>query len=294
METWMNQTWWLYDLTVLAVLILCIWSGWRHGVLHAAAKLLGCGLAAVLAGFLAQPAAEFVFDHWAAEPCTAILTEKLEQYPLGETLQQTLSAYGISLDDTILGQLADDPDHAADQLYGAISQRTGLPEELLEQGMVQLLSGAVSQLDTGLPDWMADALIPADSSQLQNRGVQIAALLLTSSTEEAAKELTQTYVRPAFVSVVKTFAFSVLFLLIFTLLQGIIKGMSQMRRTVGGHLADQTLGAAAGLVQAVILLVCISVWTKWITEQGAGQLAFFNETSIEKTILFQRIYHIIA
>ena len=24
METWMNQTWWLYDLTVIAIVTLCI------------------------------------------------------------------------------------------------------------------------------------------------------------------------------------------------------------------------------------------------------------------------------
>ena len=33
METWMNQTWWLYDLTVIAIVTLCIWGGWRRGLI---------------------------------------------------------------------------------------------------------------------------------------------------------------------------------------------------------------------------------------------------------------------
>ena len=48
METWMNQTWWLYDLTVIAIVTLCIWGGWRRGLIRTAAGLLGYGAALLL------------------------------------------------------------------------------------------------------------------------------------------------------------------------------------------------------------------------------------------------------
>ena len=77
MESFMHQTWWLYDLTVLAVLILCIWGGWRRGLISSVAGLLGYAAAALLAGVLAQPAAEYVYDRWLAAPCAAILEQKM-------------------------------------------------------------------------------------------------------------------------------------------------------------------------------------------------------------------------
>ena len=52
METWMNQTWWLYDLTVIAIVTLCIWGGWRRGLIRTAAGLLGYGAALLLSGVL--------------------------------------------------------------------------------------------------------------------------------------------------------------------------------------------------------------------------------------------------
>ena len=124
METWMNQTWWLYDLTVIAIVTLCIWGGWRRGLIRTAAGLLGYGAALLLSGVLAQPAAELVYNRWLAEPCAAILEQKMEQYHLADSIQQTLNAYGVQLDDASLQQIADHPDSATDQLYTVVSQKT--------------------------------------------------------------------------------------------------------------------------------------------------------------------------
>ena len=179
MESFMHQTWWLYDLTVLAVLILCIWGGWRRGLISSVAGLLGYAAAALLAGVLAQPAAEYVYDRWLAEPCAAILEQKMEQYHLADDLQQTLGNYGIQLDDAALQQIADNPDNASEELYSVVSQKTGLPAELLQQGLSQSIDSASSQLFTEMPSWMHEAILPQQSSQeLQNRTVQAAALVV--------------------------------------------------------------------------------------------------------------------
>lgn len=151
MESFMHQTWWLYDLTVLAVLILCIWGGWRRGLISSVAGLLGYAAAALLAGVLAQPAAEYVYDRWLAEPCAAILEQKMEQYHLADDLQQTLGNYGIQLDDAALQQIADNSDNASEELYSVVSQKTGLPAELLQQGLSQSIDSASSQLFTEMP-----------------------------------------------------------------------------------------------------------------------------------------------
>ncbi len=140
---------------------------------------------------------------------------------------------------------------------------------------------------------MSEAILPKqDSQELQNRAVQSAALVLSGDTHQAAAKLTEMYVQPVVVSIVKTFTFSVLFLLISALIQGIIKGLSAMRRTESGHLTDQTLGAAVGGVQAVFLLVLMGKLTGWLVRQGGDQLAFFNEAIIRKSVLFQYIYQI--
>ena len=70
MEKWMSQTFWLYDLTVLAILILCVWGGWKRGLLRTIIGLAGYGLAALLSGFLAQPVSQWAYEKWVEQPCT--------------------------------------------------------------------------------------------------------------------------------------------------------------------------------------------------------------------------------
>ena len=88
---------------------------------------------------------------------------------------------------------------------------------------------------------------------------------------------------------VKTFTFSVLFLLISVLIQGIIKGLSAFRRTEGIRLTDQAVGAGLGAVQAIFLLVLMVKLTGWIVEHGENQIAFFNQAEIQKSVLFQHL-----
>lgn len=237
--------------------------------------------------------AEYVYDRWLAEPCAAILEQKMEQYHLADDLQQTLGNYGIQLDDAALQQIADNPDNASEELYSVVSQKTGLPAELVQQGLSQSIDSASSQLFTEMPSWMHEAILPQQSSQeLQNRTVQAAAMVLSSNTSDAAKQLTKLYVRPVLIIMVKTFTFSVLFLLISVLIQGIIKGLSAFRRTEGIRLTDQVVGAGLGAVQAIFLLVLMVKLTGWIVEHGENQIAFFNQAEIQKSVLFQHLYQL--
>ncbi len=294
MKEWMDQTWWLYDLTVLAIFTLCIWNGWKRGIWRTIVGFLGYGAALVVALLLAQPTAEWAFDRWAAPFCTSLLTEKLTQYDLANTMQQTLSNYGISLDETLLQQITNQPSQASDLLYTALSQQTGLPLDTLRSNLSQTMQQAAEQTFSGIPDWMREALTDSqDPTQLENRAIEATALILSDNKEIAAETLTNEYLRPAFVPILKTFAFSVWFLLISLLFQGIIKGISRLRATGTGHQLDQMIGAAVGAVQGGLLIFLMTKITAWLVQYVPDTVGFFQTSVIDKTILFQVIYHMV-
>lgn len=292
MEEWMNQTWWLYDLTVAAIVLLCVWGGWRRGLIRTVSVLLGYGAAALIAGFLARPAAEYVYDRWLAERCSAVLEQKLEAYHMDDTIQQAMRSFGVELEPDVLRAVAEEPDGAADTLYAAVSQKTGLPVNLIEAGLSQTIDSTAVQSYTGLPSWMTKALIPDDlsSRDLQNRTIQTAALLLSGDSGRTAEVLTKQYLRPVILSPLKIFMFSLLFLLISMTLQVIIKWLTCLRRSDSGQMTDHVLGAAVGCVQMVLFLGLMLKLTQWLVAAGDGQQAFFNNTAIDKTILFRHLY----
>lgn len=297
MEAWMNQTWWLYDLTVLAICVLCIWGGWQRGMIRTIVSLLGYVSAGLLSGLLAQPATEYVYTRWLEQPCTELVTQQLEQYHLSDQVQQALSAYGMQVEEATLKQMAENPDAASQQFYAAAAEKTGIPTEVLQRALTQSVDRAAVQAYTGMPEWMVESLLPSsaeDSKAVQNRAVQTAAILLTEDDMTAAKTLVREYIRPAIIRLGKVFMFSVLFLLISLLLQGIIKWISYLRRVDGMHFSDQVFGATIGAVQAALLVGFMVKLTQWLMTAGSGQIAFFNEAVLSKTVLFQGLYHMLT
>lgn len=296
MEKWMSQTFWLYDLTVLAILILCVWGGWKRGLLRTIIGLAGYGLAALLSGFLAQPVSQWAYEKWVEQPCTQLLEQQLEKYDFAGTVRSALSSYGVSLDAAQLQQIAQQPEHAADALCSAAAAQTGLPAEVIQQGLHQSLDSAAVSSYTRLPDWMTESLLPSDSGTeaAENRLAQTAAVLLTEDNAAAAQTLTELYVKPALLSMVKIFTFSALFLLISVALQVIIKGISYLCRSQSMVFWNQAAGAGIGCFQAVVFLFLMGKLTQWLTENSQGQIPFFRTADIEKTVLFQGIYQIVT
>ncbi len=289
MEDWMNQTWWLYDLTVLAILVVCIWGGWRRGILRTVISLLGYGAAMCLSNVLAEPAAEMVYDRWLDSYCTEFLSDQLASYHLSETLQNTLEAYGVTLDQAQLQELAENADSATEQFCAA----AGVSSDALDDGLLQDLNSSTFAAYTGLPTWMAQALLPTGSVyDNSDRLLETAAVLLADDTEASAQYLTENYIRSVVISFVKFIMFFIIFLLISVLLQVIIKWLSYVFRFDGMSLLNQILGAGLGGIEAVFFLLLMKTLTKWFVENGSDQLPFFQEAIIDQTVLFQLLYHL--
>lgn len=295
MKELMDQTWWLYDLIVIAIMVLCIWNGWKNGIMRSFFSLLGYAAALASAAVAAQPAAEFVFDKWIEEPCAVLLEEKLEQYDLTNALQTAISDYGIQLDEATLQEIAAKPENAENTLYTAISQKTGVPLEILQQRLSDTIQNTAIQTFSGMPKWMKEALFSdQEADQMQNRAVETMALMLSGDGKSASEALTNQYVRPMCIPILKTFTFSVSFLLISLLIQVIIKGIFVLRRTGTIHGIDQIVGAAAGMVEGIVLVFIMAKITSWLVLHHVDTIGFFHEEAINKTFLFQAIYHIVT
>lgn len=285
----MNQTFWLYDLTVIAIVILCVSAGWQGGTLFALLKVIGYLFASALANVVAEPISEWVYDTFLEDTCSSWIAENLEDSTLGDTLEQSLSTYGITLDDAMLEELAES-DSPTEQLYADF----GISSDLLEDTVLPSLDTEAASAYTGLPDWMTEALLgdaSSTSTEQADQLIQTAALLLSTDSEETANTLTETYVKPVLLSFLNVFVFFVAFLLTSAAIQSIIKLLS-FKTSGDGPVAqfNHAIGCILGCCQAVFFLYLMKTLTTWFVEVGSNQLAFFNETAIGKTILFEMLY----
>lgn len=70
------------DIAVILIVVLCVWRGWRHGLIRTATMLVGFVLAAFVATQVATPVAKGIYDTVVAPRVEAAMTARVEE--LGE------------------------------------------------------------------------------------------------------------------------------------------------------------------------------------------------------------------
>ncbi|MBE6757060.1 MAG: CvpA family protein [Ruminococcaceae bacterium] len=73
----------ILDVAVILIVVLCVWRGFRHGLVRTAVMLVGFMLAAFVAGQAATPLAQGIYNAAIAPRVEAVVTERLQE--LGDT-----------------------------------------------------------------------------------------------------------------------------------------------------------------------------------------------------------------
>ncbi len=287
MTDFLSDLWWLYDIIVLAILVLCIGLGYYCGFIRTISHVLSYIIAFALASTLATPIANGIYDQWIAPFCETHIAEQLDNYNISGSISDALTSYDINFNTDDIDIYLDDATEALDD----IMNETGLSEESLQDGLLKSIDSILGAAYEALPSWMTNALLPTDSlSENPSHLAQSAAVLFTGDSEDISENLTETYIRPIIFSVVKNFVFFILFLLISVLVRVIMRRVS---KSLEGHTIgkwNHLLGAVVGCIESAIFLVVLVKIVEIFVKYGANQLPFFQEEIIEKTILFQHIY----
>lgn len=141
----------ILDLAVILIVVLCIWRGWRHGLIRTAVMLVGFVLAAFVAGQVATPLAEGIYTAAVAPRVEEAVSARVQE--IGETEitlgldmlfgeESALPAYfeGLGWETAVTVQLGDRSEQAVQQaIQPAI-------EQVLKPVTVYLLKAVLSLL----------------------------------------------------------------------------------------------------------------------------------------------------
>lgn len=266
--------WWYYDLVVIAVLVLCIWNGMRKGLSHSLMQLAATILSAVIAFAISQPLSEFCYTEFLEEPMVSALEQKLNTVDVAGVVQEKLTENGIPVSEEQVQTILADPDGVAAQ-YGI--DAAWLNEQ------VNAAAVYVEEMTNGvLPEWLVKEVALDGASQLDT-----AKAVLSGNTRQAAETLVLQYGKPVFCTILQIILFGFCFFLLLLLLQA-ITACFPMRQM--GTSTDMALGAVAGVLKACVLLWFMVLLTRSVVSATQGTDAFFTESCIQKTYLFQLLY----
>ncbi len=288
----MGETeWWLYDLVVIAIGVLCIWNGAAGGAKKALGGFLVCAVSIVAASFLSAPVSEAVYDSFIRTSCRNIVEEKLDETDIAGDLRGTLESHGIYIpyDNDELADMVESFG-SSDEALNKAAAVLGTDAEALEDELSDVLDAAVRKHGNVLPDWAEKAVTePAAGSRLKDVADTTAAVLRNDNSMAAAG-IEEMYIKLAAMPFLRVISFAAITFLLCAILRiftELIPG--------GSHGAVGTLiGGAVGVGNMVVYIGLAVLLTECIISMGNGEYPFFSDETVGRTLIFGKFYNIIT
>ncbi|MBQ8725152.1 MAG: hypothetical protein IJY74_05730 [Oscillospiraceae bacterium] len=283
--------WWLYDLVVISVVVLCVWNGLSNGIFRAVGGIAVSIISCVLAFFISEPVSEMVYDAFFQKQCQSIVYENLEKADITDDVRNVLEQNGIYLSVTddeiadIIESVGED-----DELAEQTAAIFGLTADELRDEIGTAVSDAVEKHKGLLPEWAENTITETeDKSLILDAAADTASAIFAEDRYEASEGLEELYIRPVVTSFLSVLVFVAAAFLIGLILRMLILIVPNSRGSV-----NSLLGGAAGLLKAAVYICLIVLLTSCIISMQSTDYPFFSEETVNRTYLFRVLYNVIT
>lgn len=281
-----ESQWWLYDLVVIAIAVLCIWNGAGMGILRSGGSLLIGIVSCLVSAFLSESIAEMVYDNFFQDTMQSTITKRLSNADLSGNIRHELESRGIYLpyDDV---QIADMIDDIHDENY--VQQAAaifGINKDQLEEMISESLGQAIEINDNILPEFVVDSVGSSRRNVSLESVADTAAAILRNDYSGASSKIEKNYVKPVVMGILKTLIFILITALLSSLLKlALIVLPSRKESSIG-----KFIGAAFGAAKGIIYLYLIVLLVSGISSIQNGEYPFYSSKTINQTYLFRIFY----
>ncbi len=165
-----------------------------------------------------------------------------------------------------------------------------LTDNILKGEAFSAINEALDKMSDYLPSFMSDT---ADSVSSGDKEVihKIMLCILNADTGNLSEAITDSMVKPVLLVPMRALIFLILFviiLLILNLAAKMFKGINHIP-LVGG--INKLLGAVAGFAQGAVVIFLVCIFVQVVISLSGNELIFLNTMTIDKTMLFQKVYY---
>lgn len=300
------QFWWFYDVAAVAIILVAVFLSARKPISKAIASLM----ALVLGLLVAMPASSSMADSIYKNTIRNSNIDKIQKTLEEESLTQKTKAYIESLGykvvvkedklENIFKELGSDSAKADvyDALYKYVNNINGRSvdteeafDEKMAEGFAEMISDIVSEeLSLNAAEAAAAAVIENPES--------INEFLILSQQEymtDAAEYIEDNYTAASYMDIVKLLCFIILLFVIVVAVKffahAILGKESEFTvLSIGEHIGGGVIGLFIGAFLVFIAAVAVRTYTIF----GSGEMLFFNNEVIDKTLLFRYVYELAA
>lgn len=280
------------DVISIIVILAFVLVNYFRGFSKTVISVVGYILAIVLGSFAGDMSASNIYDSFLKENIISDVENVVKDNDVVTSISDKIKkvTYGISISKDKLDILLSSPD----SMYNAIN--TNGNEFLSKDDINELLSEVIDEtmskpLKAVIPKSAIDYMVNAIKSNEQVLYGLTSAL--TKDSQTCARYIEETFIAPIVIYIVKIAVFVVVFFITMIIAKIISTSIHDIDVFPGMSVsADRFLGALTGLVEAVVLLLILAIFLKWIVSVNVGDSKIFESSAVQNTKLFKYIYNV--
>lgn len=279
--------WWLYDLVVIAVAVLCIWNGLSGGLLKSCGSLVVGVVSCIVAGWLSGSISEVVYDSFLKQSVQSTISEKLSEVDVTDNIRSELENNGIylSLDDEQIADIIDGV-RSEDSAMQQAAAMFGINTDEIDEKLEEAVNYAIETHGDIIPDWAEKTVSNGNGKIKIDSAADAAVAILRDDYTRASAEIENAYVRPAVISLLRTIVFICLAALLSSILRTVLLVLPSKKNSTMGTV----VGAAFGAAKAALYLYLLVLLVRCISSMQSGDYPFYSDKTINQTYLFRIFY----
>ena len=288
---------WFYDVIVAAIALICIFIGSKKGVLKSVFAFVGVMIAALLSYALSGAVSETISNGAVSDGNSKKILKNLDsEIFMGDYIDYLEHmGYSIVVKEEKIEAIFQNKDENIDEaLAKYINNINGHPVdekdiliEKIREGYAVIIKDLVSKSLNKYAAETAAQIIREDSSSMQEL---IPMIMESDNLHPAADFIAETYIAPAYYTIVRLVSFIIMFAFIALLLVFSVNAYFGRREASAIGIASHVAGGIFGLITAVFIVFAVAVSIRIWAITGNNEMLFFNNESVEKSYVFKYFY----
>jgi len=188
--------------------------------------------------------------------------------------------------------IMDNSKNVSENLYQLYLRKNSLTlyseKEFNEKINENLNKTIANSFNTGMPAFVEKEIKKA--TQKNNNLLLDTFKVITGDSTKAAEYIEEKYVRSITVKLLKAFIYLISFLILSLVLQFVEKIIRESHSIPVLGSVDSLFGAILGIIQALAIMILISLVIKFVISLSINEIPIFNSNTINQTKIFKHIY----
>lgn len=281
---------WFYDVALIAILLTGLFSGGRRGFTRSVILLVGFAAAGFISFSVSKSASSAIYDAVIAPP----ITRKLEACMENIDITSDIKEYADKLE-TGTGVTKEQIKAAIDtsdkDIVAGLSDVTGISYDNVEKKLNEMMANYIGvEIDEKMPPYVTDAI--SEFSKNSREDFTSLAKAITSTSEEAAKYISDTVAKPVIVPIIRLVVFMIVFSVLSAVVSAIARTAKFVKRIPLAGTVDTILGSALGIVEGIVVAIIVAMGIKVIILLTSDDVIAINTDTIEQTRIFKEFYYL--